>query len=132
MELAADYSGPASVPVERQVPQQWLEKGIRDLVTVAALHASRRAADGMFQVRVGIIPTAPIHKADPVRLIRQHSMRGRPELVPNSITLRRIVPANAEAPLADVVSSPGKREQLIRQLALDIVQQFAVPALRSL
>ncbi|MGY0466523.1 hypothetical protein ACW14Y_40610 [Kitasatospora sp. cg17-2] len=67
-------------------------------MTVAALHASRRAAHGTSRGRVGTVPTAPIHKADPVRPVRGHRTTGHPEPVPNGITLRRIVPANAEAP----------------------------------
>ncbi|MFC5644994.1 ATP-binding protein [Kitasatospora cinereorecta] len=116
---------------QRSARQGFLEVCIRDLVTVAAVHASRRGADGMLQVQVGIVPTAPT-EVGPVGLIHRHPIKGSPELVPNSITLSRVVPATAEAPLADAVSSDTRRQQLTRELALDMVQQFAVPTLRSL
>ncbi len=101
-------------------------------MTVAAVHAARRGADGILQIRVSITPAATGDSAIRMGLIRLHPIKGQPDLVPNSITLLRVMPVTAEAPLADIVSSNERRSLLVRELALDLVQQFAVPRLCSL
>ncbi|MEY9947155.1 helix-turn-helix domain-containing protein [Kitasatospora sp. GAS1066B] len=113
------------------VVQARLESAVRDLLTVAVLHADRRHADGILQVRVSVALSDRLPSAQ-LALTNQRYTRETPQPVPNSITLRRIVPVTAETPLADLVSTARAREQLVRQLALDLVHQFAVTSLTAL
>ncbi|OIK08047.1 hypothetical protein BIV23_00825 [Streptomyces monashensis] len=115
----------------RYLVQVRLQRAVRDMVTVAALHAQRRQADGVLEARVGIAVPGPetVGHAPAVALTHQRYMMGDPQPVSGSITLATVLPVMSEAPLADLVSSEESRRQFIEQLTLDLVHQFAVASL---
>ncbi|WP_329571965.1 hypothetical protein [Kitasatospora sp. NBC_01266] len=127
-------SHPDTVRQVRYLVQSRLERAIHDLVTVAALHARRQHADGLLQIRATIQAPEHGHNAKEIALTHQfHNARAStPEPVADSIALRWIAPVTGEGPLVDLVSSNDARNRLTRQLALDLVHQFAVPSVRTL
>ena len=127
---ALDLGYTDAVGGRRYLPQRSLEQAIQALLTLAALHADRRKADGILQVRADI--PVVLGGGQPIALTHQMHVIGEPEPVPSSIAAQRIVPVTGEAPLADVVSLEHIRSQLIQQLSLDLVHQFSVATLTGL
>ncbi|WP_331729865.1 hypothetical protein OHV05_35110 (plasmid) [Kitasatospora sp. NBC_00070] len=117
----------------RYLVQNRLELVVRDLVTVAVLHAVRRQGNGLLQVQASFTSPGVGHLGHvPSVCLTQQPDGDQPEPLPGSIALGHVVPVASEAPLADLMSSPQVRERLIRQLAADLVHQFAVASLVEL
>ncbi|MBD0694743.1 hypothetical protein BG452_17295 [Streptomyces sp. CBMA123] len=75
----------------RYLAQSRMEGAIRDLVTVVALHAHRRQADGVLQIRATInVPPPGQVSARRLALTHQHYMTSTPEPAPASIVLERV------------------------------------------
>ncbi|WP_331732084.1 ATP-binding protein [Streptomyces sp. NBC_00989] len=112
---SAQQHGPALLP------RLDFEHAVRDLVTAAAVHASRRGADGMLQLRAAVVtPGNVMALANPgVQYDRQvdGSLAVRPE------------PVLTEAPLQDLAGSPQSRRTTANRLLLDLTHQFAVAEL---
>ncbi|MER5381786.1 ATP-binding protein [Streptomyces sp. NPDC002688] len=101
-----------------------LEVAVRDLVTAAALHAGSRGADGTLQLHAQIVSSGPVALAE-----RDGNCDER---IDSSLTLDFSIPTQAascvttEAPLNDLVAVPQRRDEVAKQLLLDLTHQFAV------
>ena len=105
-----------------QMAQDHLEMAVRDLVVTAIIHANRSKGDGVLQLRVDIGAARDVS-------LGQFSHGTIFDPVGIQLARGSVVPVTSEAPLIDLVNTPGARDQLIKQLATDLVQQFAVPDL---
>lgn len=132
LELHFDGSFAGALEVGRQDPkladcsvaQRNLEVAVRDLVTVAMRHAKRSNADGMFQA------IADIRFSGSLTLGRsEYAELYTPFGARLNHPLTSVV---SEAPLLDLRTDAAQRDRLIRQLATDLVHQFAVQRLAVL
>lgn len=104
-----------------------LERGVRNLVTAAALNAAARGADGTLQLHAQLVSNGPVALAE--RENTHHERIDGGLTLDFSIPTQAPTPVTTEAPLDELAAAEQRRDAVANQLLRDLTHQFAVPDL---